>query len=234
MTRTVLIVGAGPRLGGAIARRFGHDGYDVALLARTAGPVEQLATTLRSEGINTAWAAADVADEHALGAEIARLAEHGPITVAVHNVSVWRDATALAMTPDQLLADVAAGAGSLLTLARAVVPGMISPGGYASTAGGTPTAGGGTILATGSGAADSPSPGAPSLGVQKAALRALVQAMARDLGPQGVHCATVTINGVLGASAVFDPARIADVYAELVAETEGARGTWRTVVPYPG
>jgi short-subunit dehydrogenase len=221
MSRTALIVGAGPRLGGAIARRFGHDGYGVALIARTAAPIEQLATTLRGEGINTAWAAADVADEGALGAEIARLAEHGPITVAVHNVSVWRDATALAMTPDQLLADVAAGAASLLTLARAVAPGMIASGG-------------GTILATGSGAADSPSPGAPSLGVQKAALRALVQSMARDLGPQGVHCATVTINGVLGTGAEFDPKRIADVYAELVAETSGARGTWRTIVPYPG
>ncbi|HZY75582.1 MAG TPA: SDR family NAD(P)-dependent oxidoreductase [Jatrophihabitantaceae bacterium] len=220
MNRTVLVLGAGPRLGGAIARRFGRDGYDVALLARTAGPVEQLATALRSEGINAAWATADVADEQELGAQIARLAERGPITVAVHNVSVWRDATALAMSPADLLADVAAGAGSLLTLARAVAPAMIASGG-------------GTILATGSAAADAPSPGAPSLGVQKAALRALVQAMARDLAPQGVHCATVTINGVLGSSEVFDPARIADVYAELVAETAGARGTWRAVVPYP-
>lgn len=220
MSRTVLVLGAGPRLGGAIARRFGRDGFDVALIARTSGPVEELATALRAEGINTAWAAADVADEQALGAEIARLAEHAPITVAVHNVSVWRDSTALAMRPAELLADVAAGAGSLLTLARAVAPAMISSGG-------------GTILATGSAAADTPSPGAPSLGVQKAALRALVQAMARDLGPQGVHCATVTINGVLGSSEVFDPARIADVYADLVAETAGTRGTWRTVVPYP-
>lgn len=220
MSRTLLIVGAGPRLGGAIARRFGHDGYDVALLARTAGTAEQLANTLRGEGINTTWAAADVADEQGLGAEIARLAERGPITVAVHNVSIWRESTALAMSPAELLADLAAGAGSLLTLARAVAPAMISSGG-------------GTILATGSAAADAPSPGAPSLGVQKAALRALVQALARDLGPEGVHCATVTINGVLGSSAEFDPARIAEVYAELVAESAGARGTWRTVVPYP-
>ena len=221
MSRTLLVVGAGPRLGGALARRFGRDGYDVALVARTPTGVEQLAAELRAEGVNTAWATADVADPAALRAEIDRLAERAPITVAVHNVSVWRDATVLDLGPDQLLADVAAGAASLLTIAQAVAPGMAA-------------AGGGTILATGSGAADSPSPGAPSLGVQKAALRSLVQAAAWDLAPQGIHCATVTIRGVLGASEAFDPARIADVYAELVAETAGPRESWRTVVDYPG
>ena len=69
--------------------------------------------------------------------------------------------------------------------------------------------------------------------VQKAALRSLVQAAARDLAPQGIHCATITIHGVLGTSEVFDPAHIADVYAELVTETAGPREHWRTVVDYP-
>ncbi len=218
---TALIVGAGPRLGAALARRFAREGHDIALIARSAATLEALAAELRTEGINTAWAAADIADAAELGSEIARLAERGPIAVAVHNVSVWRDATVLDLAPEQLLADLAAGAASLLTIAQAVVPGMTE-------------AGGGTILATGSGAADSPSPGAPTLGAQKAALRSLVQAMAHDLTPRGIHCATVTIRGVLGQGIAFDPARIADVYAELVAETAGPRERWRTVVGYEG
>lgn len=218
---TALIVGAGPRLGAALARRFGRDGYDIALVARSAPTLETLSAELRTEGINTAWATADIADPGELGSEITRLAERGPITVAVHNVSVWRDATVLELAPEQLLADLSAGAASLLTIARAVAPGMRR-------------AGRGTILATGSGAADSPSPGAPTLGVQKAALRSLVQAMARDLAPRGIHCATVTIRGVLGEGAAFDPARIADVYAELVAESSGPSERWRTVVAYEG
>jgi short-subunit dehydrogenase len=218
---TALIVGAGPRLGAAIARRLGRDGHDVALIARSAQPLEDLGTALQAEGITVGWATADICDTDALTRAVTRFAEHtGGIDVAVHNVSVWRDATAMQLPAQALLEGVGAGAASLLTLAHAVAPGMIDSGH-------------GTILATGSGAADSPSPGAASLGVQKAALRSVVQALALDLAPQGVHCATVTINGLLGAAG-FEPERLAELYGDLVAETDGPPESWRTVVPYPG
>jgi short-subunit dehydrogenase len=123
----------------------------------------------------------------------------------------------LSLTPEQLFADVHAGAASLLTIAQALAPAMIERGG-------------GTILATGSAAADAPGPGVPTLGVQKAALRSLIRSLELELGPQGVHCATVTINGVLGAPG-FDPASIADLYFAIASEP---REAWRTVVPYDG
>lgn len=215
---TVLVVGAGPRLGGAIARRFGAAGFDVALLSDHADSVTALGAALQDEGITAGWAVADTRDDEAMRAAIARLAEHtGGIDVVVHNVSVWRDASVLELSTEQVLADVHAGAASLFTIAQSVAPAMIA-------------AGGGTILATGSAAADAPSPGAPTLGVQKAALRAVIRALALELGPQGVHCATVTINGVLGTPG-FEPAAIADVYYEIATEP---RAEWRTVVPYSG
>jgi NAD(P)-dependent dehydrogenase (short-subunit alcohol dehydrogenase family) len=215
---TVLVVGAGPRLGGAIARRFGADGYDVALLSDDETSVAALGVALQDDGITTGWAVADTRDDEAVRAAIGRFAEHtGGIDVAVHNVSVWRDASVLDLTTEQVLDDVHAGGASLFAITQAVAPAMIA-------------AGGGTILATGSAAADAPSPGAPTLGIQKAALRAVVRALALELGPQGVHCATVTINGVLGTPG-FDPAAIADLYFEIVAEPPEA---WRTVVPYNG
>lgn len=216
---TLLIVGAGPRLGGAIARRFGRAGYDVALIGEDETSVAELGTALQAEGITTGWVAAHVNDDAALRAAISRFAEYtGGIDVAVHNVSLWRETTVLELTPDELLEDVRAGAACLLTIARALAPGMVA-------------AGGGTIIATGSAAADAPSPGAPTLGVQKAALRSLIQAMALDLAPHGIHCATITINGLLGSSPAFEPDRIADVYAEVAAEP---RAAWRTVIPYNG
>lgn len=219
--RTVLVVGAGPRLGAAIARRFGRDGYRIGLVARSRSTVDALAAVLDAEGIRVDAAAVDVSDPAALHRTITQLAERADgVAVAVHNVSAWRDASVLELTPDQLFEDLAAGTASLLTLAQAAVPFM--------------TAAGGTLLATGSAAADSPSPGAPSLGVQKAGLRSLVQAMALELTPMGVHCATVTINGFIAEGTAFDPARIAEVYAALAAETSGPTDTWRTVVPYDG
>ena len=214
---TLLVVGAGPRLGGAIARRFGAAGFDVALVSHDEAALTGLGTQLQDEGITTGWSVADIADDAALRAAIARFAEHtGRIDVVVHNVSVWREISLLELTPEQLFADVHAGAASLLTIAQTVAPGMIGRGG-------------GTIIATGSAAADSPGPGVPTLGVQKAALRSLIRSMALELGPQGVHCATVTINGVLGTPG-FDPAAIAELYYAIATEQ---RESWRTVVPYP-
>lgn len=217
----VLIVGAGPRLGAAIARQLAGDGRPVGLISRSEGAAEGVADALRSEGRQAFAAAADAANPQDLAAVITMLAARiGGFGVAVHNVSVWRDAGVLRLAPGDLFADLAAGAASLLTIARAVVPTMIARGG-------------GTILTTGSVAADAPAPGAPSLGVQKAALRTLTIAMAGELAPQGVHCATVTIHGVLGTPG-FDPDRIAEVYGELERETRGPREAWRTVVDYRG
>lgn len=217
----VLVVGAGPRLGAALARRLGGGVRPVGLIGRSAATVATLATTLRAEGVSAFGETADVADAADLAGAIDRLTlRAGPFAVAVHNVSAWRDAGAGVLTADDLMADVAAGTASLVTIVNAVLPAMTERGG-------------GTILATGSGAADHPTPGAPSLAVQKAALRVLARGLAAELAPRGVHCATVTVTGGLDTPG-FAVADIADVYAELVAETSGPREEWRTVVEFTG
>jgi hypothetical protein len=67
--------------------------------------------------------------------------------------------------------------------------------------------------------------------VQKAALRALVEAQAAVLAADGVHVATVTVRGLVGdGERQIAPDRVAALYAELVAETAGPREAWRTVV----
>ena len=217
-----MIVGAGPRLGESVARRFGRDGYDVALIGRDESRVAELGKRLAAEGISAAWAGADVGDSAALTDVVTRLAgQTGGVDVLLHNVSAWRGTASLDTSPDDLLADLAVGTVSLLTAAQAVVPLMRA-------------AGRGTILATGSTAADHPQPGAASLSVQKAGLRALVQVLDADLRPLGIHCATVTIRGAIKHGTALAPERIADLYAELVAETAaGPPDTWRTVVDLP-
>jgi len=172
----LLIVGAGPRLGEAVARRFGRDGYDVGLIARDETRLGELGERLKDAGVTAGWAAADIADAAALTAAIGRLVDHaGGVDVLLHNASAWRAARPLETTADELLADLAVGATSLLTAAQAVVPPMRVAG-------------------------------------------------------DGIHCATVTIHGLIKDGTRFAPARIADLYAELVAETAGPPETWRTVV----
>jgi NADP-dependent 3-hydroxy acid dehydrogenase YdfG len=121
------------------------------------------------------------------------------------------------LAPEDLLADLAAGAVGLQTAVRAVLPGMREQGR-------------GTVLVTGGGSADRPIPSMATLGVQKAALRALAEVQARALAPEGIHVATVTIRGLVGEDRPIHPDRIAGLYADLVAETAGPPETWRTVV----
>lgn len=140
---TIVVLGAGPRLGASVARRFARAGYDVGLLGRREAPLAELGRALQAEGVTVGWAVADVSDPPALTAAIGRFASHtGRVDVLHHNVSVQRDATASRTSADDLLADLACGAASLLTAVRAVLPWMLD-------------AGRGTVLATGSGPAGS-------------------------------------------------------------------------------
>jgi hypothetical protein len=61
-------------------------------------------------------------------------------------------------------------------------------------------------------------------------LRALVEVQARALADEGIHVATVVVRGLVGEDQQIHPDRVAEVYAELVAETAGPREQWRTVV----
>ncbi|MFP5347322.1 MAG: SDR family NAD(P)-dependent oxidoreductase [Actinomycetes bacterium] len=223
MTNPLLVVlGAGPGIGTSVARRFGRDGFDVALVGRREAELARIGGALQSEGITAGWAPADVADSAVLTEALERFAGHaGRVDVLHHNISTFRAATASQTTAAELLADVAVGVASLLTAVRAVLPWMLE-------------AGTGTVLATGSGAADRPMTDGATLGVQKAALRNLVQAMAAELRPRGVHVATVTVHGVLAEGTAFTPDAVAEQLFDLAAETAGPVEAWRRVVDFRG
>ena len=214
----LLIVGAGPGIAAATARRLGGEGYAVSLLARREAPLAELAAALRAEGIETTWAVADAADPAGLTDAVRRSRDAaGPVDVLLYNVSIGREAAVPELSAEVLLGDLAAGAVGLQSAVLAVLPGMRDRGS-------------GTVLVTGGGSADRPIPSMASLGVQKAALRALAEVQAAALAPEGVHVATVTIRGLVGDDRQITPERIAGIYAELVAETAGPRNRWRTVV----
>ena len=66
MSKTIVIIGAGPGVGMAVARRFGSNGFKVALLARNQTKVEKLVASLEAEGITAAGFQADVMDREGL------------------------------------------------------------------------------------------------------------------------------------------------------------------------
>jgi NADP-dependent 3-hydroxy acid dehydrogenase YdfG len=214
----LLVVGAGHGISAATARRFGGQGYAVGLIGRRQGALAELGAELRQSVSRVEWAGADAGDPRSLGVAVAALVEKlGPVDVLLYNVSVGREAAVPDLAPEDLLADVAAGAVGLQTAVRAVLPGMRERRS-------------GTVLVTGGGSADRPIPSMASLGVQKAALRALAEVQARALAHDGIHVATVTVRGLVGEDKQITPDRVAGVYAELAAETAGPAEQWRTVV----
>src|SRR3984957_842567 len=71
--RHLLLVGAGPGLGMAVARRFAEGGYRVTLVARSTDGLGYLSGGLADTGVRVDTVAADASDPDALGARIAEL-----------------------------------------------------------------------------------------------------------------------------------------------------------------
>ena len=217
-----LVIGAGPGLGRSTALRFARAGYDIGLVSRREETVKKLADEVTAVGVDVGWAAADIADADALGGAIRRMAEHtGRVDVLHFNPSAVREARPRDLTASQLLSDLAVGTAGLLTAVQAALPALLAQ----HT---------GTILVTGSGVADHPFTGFASLGVQKAAIRNLTQALAADLKPEGIHVATVTVRGDLERGTPTSPDAVADVLFGLARETAGDPANWRTLVELPG
>lgn len=214
----VVIVGAGPGLGLAVARRFAREGAAVALVARNAQRLAGMVEELRDTGSSSAAAfVADAGDpaqlRSALGSVRAALGEP---TVLVHHLSVPVPGTPTTMAYEEFRAGLDGGVGALLVAAQELVPAMRR-------------ARRGTVLVTGGGLAFTPSAGFAGLAVQKAGVRSLALSLAQELAPAGIHVATVTVRGLISPGGYYDPERIAEVYWELHAED---RAGWRAEVDY--
>jgi short-subunit dehydrogenase len=128
---TLAIIGAGPNLGAAVARRFGREGFAVALISRDQTKLDDLAAQLTSEGISAAGFAADVLDAAALEQALADAASAlGPITVLQYSPLPSRDylKPVLDATPDLALEALRFSALGLMHAARAVMPAMREAG----------------------------------------------------------------------------------------------------------
>lgn len=218
MTQPVLVViGAGPGLGAAVARRFGRSGHSVALASRDETRLEQLGTTLQQEGITAGWTAVDITDHDALHAAVTRFGGFSNRIDVLHfNPSAFREKDPLQLTPAELLEDVGLGVGGLLTAVQAARPFMSA---------------GARVIATGSRASDRPWHRAASLGVQKAGLRNLVRSVDATLSDHGIRAVTVTVNGTLAAGTPFDPEHVADAIHDAAGQREEA---WQVEVAFDG
>jgi short-subunit dehydrogenase len=176
-----LVTGVGPGTGSAIARRLSAGGYDVAMLARN----RQRLASLESEITNTRAYGCDVTREAELDTTLAAVRRDlGEPSVLVHNAVGGAWGSFLEIEPAKLEANFQVNTMALLHLARRLAPAMVA-------------AGKGAIVATGNTSALRGRAGFAGFAPTKAAQRILAEAMARDLGPKGVHVAYVVIDAVI-------------------------------------
>ncbi|RLJ74610.1 SDR family oxidoreductase, partial [Pedobacter alluvionis] len=76
MVKTIAIIGAGPGVGFAVAKRFGKEGYNVALLARSEEKLNDLVKQLEAQEISVASFYADVLDRNSLKDALVAVKKH--------------------------------------------------------------------------------------------------------------------------------------------------------------
>lgn len=195
-----LIIGAGDGNGAAIARRFAREGYTACVTRRSADKLESLVSQIEGEGGRAHAFGTDARKEEDVTALIERIErEIGAIEVLVFNIGANVPCSILDETARKYFKiwEMACFAGFLN--AREVAKRMV-PRGH------------GTILFTGATASLRGAANFAAFAGAKAALRALAQSMARELGPKNIHVAHVVIDGPVDTD--FIRTNIPKVYAE--------------------
>jgi short-subunit dehydrogenase len=214
----LLLVGAGPGLGMAVARRFAVGGYRVTLVARSTDGLSDLAGSLSDTGAEIHTIAADASDPEALRARMTELyrAADAP-GVIIYNAVMGAPDRLMSASVDHLQTAYAVDVIGAIVLAQVAAPAMKA-------------AGFGTIIVTGGGFADHPIPALATISLGKAALRSAATMLGADLEPDGIRVATLTIAGQIVAGTAFDPQRISERYWDVV-QTGGA---WQAEFRFTG
>lgn len=215
MAESVLIVGVGPGLSASLARLCAHEGMHVGIAARN---VDKLAALAAETGARAYRMDATVkADVDATFAAFE--ADSGVPDFVVFNASGRARGPFADLDPDAVASSINVTAFAGFLVGQAAVKAML-------------TRGSGTIAFTGASASVKGYPQSAPFAMGKFALRGMVQSMARELHPKGIHVAHFVIDGGIarperegGEDALLDPDRIAESYLQVHRQHRSA-WTW--------
>jgi NAD(P)-dependent dehydrogenase (short-subunit alcohol dehydrogenase family) len=188
--KVAMLVGAGDAIGAAVARRFAKEGYAVCISRREAAKSQGLVDELTSAGLEIHTFSVDARQESEVQNLFAKVEkEIGPIEVCLFNAGSNVNKP-LSETTEKLFFkawELACYAGFLVgrEAARVMVP-----------------RGRGTILFTGATASLRGGNGFAAFASAKFGLRAVAQAMARELGPKNIHVVHLIIDAAVDSDAI--------------------------------
>lgn len=208
MEKMIFVIGAGSGLGNGVAEKFARQGFKLVLMARNEERLAGYAAYFADKGYDVETKMVDVTDFSAFAQTFqTAVQEYGTPNVVFYNVGITApdDKSKLnAQTlVDHYIADVA-GAYNVIKLAVTED--------FAAKKG--------AILVTGGGLALQPYIDYLPLSMDKAALRAMVQALAPSLKERGIYIGTVQVTGRIGSNEHFSPKTIAEKFWELYERQE--------------
>ncbi len=207
MMKKIFVVGAGRGLGNGVAEKFAQENFQVVLISRSEKNLAEYKRTFAEKNIAVETQAADVSDFENFAATFKNLTEKfGTPDVLFYNVGITAPADENINAKnlvDHYIADVA-GAFNCVRL--------LDTKEFAEKHG--------AILITGGGFALQPYAGYLPLSMDKAALRAMVQALTPVLKAKGIYIGTVQITNVIGSNEKFAPKNIAEEFYKLYDKRE--------------
>jgi len=188
--KVAILVGAGDAIGAAVARRFANGGYTVCICRRDAAKSQRLVDELRSAGRDIHAFSVDARQESEVQDLFAKVEkEVGPIEVCLFNAGSNVNKPLIETTEKLFFKawELACYAGFLVgrEAARVMVP-----------------RGHGAILFTGATASIRGGKGFVAFSSAKFGLRAVAQAMARELGPKNIHVIHLIIDAGVDSEAI--------------------------------
>jgi NAD(P)-dependent dehydrogenase (short-subunit alcohol dehydrogenase family) len=205
---TIAIAGMGPLLGLGLARKFGTEGFNVAMIARGQAALADAEAKLKSEGIEAAGFAADLANPEDVDRAFAAIGErYGDVDVLEFSPTKWNkggyeSTQALATTVESARQDFDLLVLGAIACARAVIPRMIEKKS-------------GALFFTTGYSAIVPIPFITSLCISNSGLRSYAYCLKEELAPHGVYVGTVSINAFIAEGTAADPLKIADLYWDM-------------------
>lgn len=218
MSKTIAVIGAGAGLGQAVARKFGREGFAVALVARTPERVTALAGKLRGEGIEAAGFPGDVADRAAVHTTIDTIKERfGTIDVVEFAPTGMDWLSRIAPLPDTTVESLEFPLDLLvrapMAIFAAVLPDMIARGD-------------GALLMGAGASAGKAYPQIGNVGIAMAAARNYQLNLNAALDGTGVYAGLLQVGGgIAGSDAIREYAKDRDP-GELIDPADLAATYW--------
>lgn len=217
MARTIIVCGYGPGISSAVARKFGDEGFQVAIVARNAERLEAGAKALTDAGITAKAFTCDLGDVAAVQQLVADVRSSlGPITVIHWNAYAGMAGDLTTCDPSDLRTVMDVGVVGEVAAVQAALPDLRAQEGAA-------------VLVTGGGFAFYSDQvdqmiaqwNAMGLGVAKAAQHKLTGVLHQKLKADGIYVGSIIVMGMVRGTAFdqgnagVDPADVAGAFWQL-------------------